>query len=118
MSDMNCDEVRELLPAYAGGGDVSLALRRHIARCPGCRGEFEAYETLRGALAESRMYTVTPPAGLAAAMKQIPAADDRLAQVRDHLARNRAAYAGGAAVALGAAGALQWRARRHGTALA
>lgn len=117
-ASMNCEEIRELLPAYAAGGDVSLAMRRHIARCPGCRHELETYEEISRVLADSRTHTVAPPRGLVTALKEIPQNEHRLAHVREHLARNRTAYAGGAAVALGAAGALLWKSRRQRTAFA
>ncbi len=117
-ASMNCEEIRELLPAYAGGGDVSLSIRRHIARCRGCRAELETYEEITRVLADSRAHTVDPPRSLVMALKEIPQREHRLGQVRDHLARNRAAYAGGAAVALGAVGALLWKSRRQGPALA
>ncbi|MGH2755493.1 MAG: anti-sigma factor family protein [Actinomycetota bacterium] len=114
---MSCGEIREMLPAYAGENEYSLELRRHLARCADCRVEFERYRSLVGDLGELAARPVDPPAYLVASLKAIPETDrSRVAALRKHVARNRSAYAGGAAVAVLGAGAAIWRARRTATA--
>ena len=117
---MTCAEVREMLPAVVGEGD-SLAVRRHLARCPECRAEAARYEALMGTLGGLRSVAAEPPARLLRSLQAIPAGGGRIEGVRTHLARNPRAYAGGAAamVATGALGAaLVWRSRsrRYATA--
>ena len=114
MSEMNCAEIREMLPAYAGEHEQSLEMRRHLARCPGCRVEFERYRSLVSDLGELTSQAVEPPAYLVASLKAIPETDSsRVTAVRKHVARNRSAYAGGLAVAMVGAGAALWRAKRR-----
>ena len=108
---MRCDEVREELPAYAGG-EASLAVRRHLSTCADCRAELARYEELTSAMASLEAVTAEPPAGLKRALLAIPDEQTRVAQVRKHVARNRTAYLGGAgAVAVAAAGAVLLRRR-------
>lgn len=110
---MRCPEVREALPAYARDGEVSLAVRRHLSRCRECKAELVRYEALLGSLRLLEPSTVEPPPSLARALAAIPGYPGRLEQARVHLARNRAAYVGGAiALAGAAAGAAVWRTRR------
>jgi anti-sigma factor RsiW len=112
--EMNCAEISEMLPAYAGDGEQSLEMRRHLARCPECRAEFERYRSLASDLGALSARPVEPPAYLVAALKAIPETDrSRVAAVRKHVARNRNAYASGVAVALLGAGAAMWRAKRR-----
>jgi anti-sigma factor RsiW len=101
-----------MLPAVVGEAD-SLAVRRHLARCPGCRAEAGRYETLMTATAGLQTLAAEPPPGLLTTLRAIPQGRGRLDEVRTHVARNRKAYAGGAAamVATGLAGALVWRTR-------
>jgi hypothetical protein len=59
------------------------------------------------------MRTVEPPPGLERALAAIPSHAGRVESLRTHVARNRRAYLGGAAVVLaGAAGAVLVRRRR------
>lgn len=116
---MNCAEVREGLPSHVKDGESSLVVRRHLSRCPGCRSELARYEELMDGLASLASATVDPPVGLHAALVAIPEQAARLQGARQHIARNRAAYVGGVAVALAGAGsALLWRTRRHRPAAA
>jgi anti-sigma factor RsiW len=111
---MNCTEVTEMLPAYAGEREQSLEMRRHLARCPSCHAEFERYRALASGLGELAAHPAEPPAYLVAALKAIPETDrSRVAAVRKHVARNKSAYAGGLAVALLGAGAAAWRVKRR-----
>ena len=113
---MRCEEVREILTA-APDGD-SLAVRRHLSRCPGCRAEAARYESLLRSYQGLRTVTAEPPRGLLASLQTIPQERGRLDDLRTHVDRHRRAYAGAAAalVATGAAGAVLWRSRRAATA--
>jgi hypothetical protein len=110
---MRCEEIKEMLPAYARGEDESLAVRRHLSRCADCRTEAERYDVLRATLGELRSVASEVPAGLKSALIDIPQRADRVAVVKDHLTRNRGAYAGGLAAAAAVAGAAVWRTRRR-----
>jgi len=113
---MRCAEVRETIPAFAGEGEPSLATRRHIAKCRGCRSELETYRTMLASLQSLEARPVDAPVGLAAKLIAIPREASRADHVRSHVSRNRAAYAGGAAATVavvGAAGALLWRNRER-----
>ena len=102
-----CAEVREALPAYVRDGEVGLSVRRHVAHCRGCKQELAKYVALLAGLDELRSVSVEPPAGLVASLATIPSTHSPIEVVRGHVARNRAAYAGGVAVAaMGVAGAL------------
>jgi hypothetical protein len=122
---MKCDEVREILPAYARESDLPPAVRRHLSSCAGCRAEMERYSALAGGLKALRSVSFEPPQGLKPRLVAIAEESDRVETARRnaiaaaaHIARNRRAYAGGAAVALGLVGAALWRARGHRPALA
>ena len=116
---ISCAEVREMLPAFARESEPSLALRRHLSRCPECTAELGRYRRLTSALQALESHTVEPPAGLRSALVGIPSEAGRIDAIRGHVARNRRVYAGGAAVALaGAAGAALWQVRRHRVAAA
>lgn len=118
---MRCAEVREMIPALAGEGEPSLAVRRHLATCKGCRGELETYRSVLASMRTLEARPVEVPAGLAAKLIAIPGEASRIDHVRSHVTRNRAAYAGGTAAAVavvGAAGALLWRSRRSRLAAA
>ncbi|MGH2752681.1 MAG: anti-sigma factor family protein [Actinomycetota bacterium] len=109
---MRCAEVREMIPAVAGEGEPSFAVRRHLARCRECRAELETYRSLVASMRTLEARAVDPPAGLAAKLIAIPGEASRVDHLRSHVTRNRAAYAGGAAATLavvGAAGAMLWR---------
>jgi hypothetical protein len=111
---MKCAEMREALPAYVRDGEQSLAARRHLARCFDCRAELSSYENLLGALGDLQVSTLQPPPGLVHALAAIPSHPGRVETMRGHVARNRTAYLGGAAVAVaGAAGAALWRSRKQ-----
>jgi len=109
---MKCPEVREELPAYVRGEQPTLAVRRHLSTCEGCREESARYESLAGALGALQSMTVEPPSGLKHALVAIPSNQGRLGAVRTHVTRHRRRYVGGAAVAVaGTAGALLLRRR-------
>ena len=113
---MRCAEVRETIPAFAGEGEPSLPIRRHIAKCQGCRSELETYRTMLASLQSLEARPVDAPVGLAAKLIAIPREASRADHVRTHVSRNRAAYAGGAAATVavaGAAAALLWRNRER-----
>lgn len=114
MPNPPCDEVREMLPSLLDGAEPPLALRRHVSRCAGCARELEAYSSLRAATSQLATAVAAPPPGLQDALVAIPRQASRLDEVRSHVVRHRTAYAGGAALALGAAGAALWRSRRRG----
>ena len=110
---MRCAEIKEVLPAYADDPEATLAVRRHLSRCPDCKAELASYDSLLDGLADLRYRSVEVPAGLARSLVEIPEAAGRVERLRTHVARNRRAYAGGVAVAvLGATGAALWRSRR------
>ena len=114
-----CTDVAAALPALVDERDGgSLALRRHLSRCAGCAEELETYRSLRATTMQLARATATPPPGLRDALVAIPSRTFRVDEVRSHVARHRAAYAGGLAVALGATGAALWRSRRRGIATA
>src|SRR3712207_3411263 len=99
MPDMKCEEIREVLPAYADDPEATLTVRRHLSRCPECKAELARYDELLDGLAAMRSVAIEPPAGLDRWLAEIPNTHNRLEQVREHLARNKRAYAGGVAVA-------------------
>lgn len=115
---MKCAEIRELLPAYEREQQPSLAVRRHLASCADCRAELARFKELAGSLQEMKASVVEVPPALSRVLVDIPANQGVLAQVRGHasnarthVARNRAAYVGGAVAVAGAVGATLWRAR-------
>ena len=108
---MRCEEVREMLPAVVAEGDT-LSIRRHLARCPECRREAAHYEALSAAFTGLRSAHQEPPPALVASLRELSQQQRRIDEVRTHVARNRKAYAGGAAAMVGVAGALLWRSRR------
>ncbi|HEX2293849.1 MAG TPA: hypothetical protein VHN37_00900 [Actinomycetota bacterium] len=118
MSDLHCEDVRTSLPELVDEPGMSLAVRRHLSRCPECAGELETYRSLRAATARLATATAAPPPGLVDALVAIPAEATRLEQVRSHVTRHRGRYATGLAIALGATGAALWRSRRRGLAAA
>ncbi len=116
MSDTRCEDVRAALPELSEEHGMSLAVRRHLSRCPECAGELETYRSLRAAASELALATSAPPPGLVDALVAIPSGGTRLEDVRSHLSRHRREYAAGAALALGAAAV--WRSRRRALATA
>jgi anti-sigma factor RsiW len=116
---MKCEEIREALPAYVKGGDVSLAVRRHLSRCQTCSAEAARYESLTNALGALETRPLEAPPGLARALTAIPRDQTRVDMLKSHVIRHRNAYLGGVAVAVaGAAGAALWHARRSQPAAA
>ncbi len=109
-----CDDVRGDLPELVDEPEGSLAVRRHLSRCPDCTQELEVYRELRAATAQLATATATPPPGLKDALVAIPSGATRLEGVVSHVSRHRREYAAGVAVALGATGAALWRSRRWG----
>ncbi|MDQ4142376.1 MAG: hypothetical protein M3198_01305 [Actinomycetota bacterium] len=115
---MKCAEIRELLPAYDREQQPGLAVRRHLASCTDCRAELAQLKELAAGLHEMRTSVVEVPPSLTASLMEIPQDQGVLATVRSHVstarthvARNRAAYVGGAVAVAGALGATLWRAR-------
>lgn len=108
---MKCEEIREMLPGHSLEGDPSLVVRRHLAHCRACRAEAERYVSLGSSLSALATETAQPPAHLFRSLVDIPSSLSRQEQLRTHLVRNKKAYAGGAAVLVGAAGAALWRSR-------
>ena len=108
---MNCAEVRQVLPAYESASDADLAVRRHLAGCPGCSAELERYDALRSSLGALRSVKSDVPVGLTEALVAIPSRGGVVGSVRGHVTRHRAAYLGGVAAALAATTAVVWRAR-------
>lgn len=115
---MRCEEIRELLPAYEPEQQPSLAVRRHLASCPDCRAEVETYKELAAGLRDLRHATVEVPASLSRSLEVIPGEAGVVDNVRIHVARNRAAYVGGAVALAGAVGATLWRVRSRRLAAA
>ncbi len=115
---MNCDEVRELLPAYGREQQPNLVVRRHLASCRACRDELAAYKDLAAGLHELRHADVQVPPDLTRALVSIPSSAGVLDNVRTHVARNRVAYLGGAVAVAGALGATLWRVRARRLAAA
>lgn len=114
MSETHCEDVRAALPELADEPGMSLAVRRHLSRCPECAGELDAYRSLRTATAGLALATATPPPGLKESLLAIPAEGTRLEDLRAHLSRHRREYATGAGIAVAALGAALWRSRRRG----
>ena len=115
---MRCEEIRELLAAYEPEQQPSLAIRRHLASCPGCRAEVEAYQDLATGLRDMRHSTVEVPPALTSVLEAIPSEVGVVDKARTHVARNRAAYVGGAVALAGALGATVWRVRSRRLAAA
>lgn len=115
---MRCEEIQEMLPGRASDGDTTLTVRRHLAHCKACSVEAARYDALSGSLASLSTQTAQPPAYLYRRLVDIPRTLSRPEKVRTHLTRNKKAYAGGAAVLLGAAAAVLWRSRARGPATA
>lgn len=115
---MRCEEIQEMLPGHTPDGDTTLMVRRHLASCLDCKQEAQLYEEMGASLRGLATHTVQPPAALYRSLVEIPSSLTKRDQVRTHVVRNKKAYAGGAAVLLGAAGAALWksRARRPATA--
>jgi hypothetical protein len=114
---MTCDEIREMLPAYAERGAATLAVRRHLARCPDCRAELTRYTALSSALSDLKHNLSEPPASVMRAIEAIPRDTNTVDDMLTHVLRNKNAYLGGLAVAaVGATGAALWRRRRLATA--
>ncbi|HYN36659.1 MAG TPA: hypothetical protein VEV82_06740 [Actinomycetota bacterium] len=115
---MKCAEIREALPAYERDSEATLAVRRHLAFCSDCKREVARYREVQAGFENMRAASVEVPAALSRALFEIPANQSLVGSVRTHVARNRRAYVGGAAVAAGALGATIWRLRSRHTATA
>ncbi len=102
---MNCDLVKEQLPAYLDLTEPDLSIRRHLSRCEGCRDELAKLDSIKREMAKMVEVTSEPPAALLASLEQIASTQKVTEVVRGHMTRNRRAYLGGVAVLAGAAGA-------------
>jgi anti-sigma factor RsiW len=118
MSETHCEDVRAALPELVDEPGMTLAVRRHLSRCPDCASELETYRSLRQTTRGLALATAAPPPGLVESLVSIPAEGTRLEDLRAHLSRHRREYAAGVAVVLGATGAALWRSRRRGLATA
>ena len=98
MRELACAEVREMLPSYVDEPGRDLALRRHVGSCETCRQEVGRYEQMSRGLHALSTLPVDAPADLLPALMAIPDADNAVALVKTHVARNRKAYLSGAAV--------------------
>jgi anti-sigma factor RsiW len=110
---VRCAEVRELLPAYVHEGHPSSEVRSHLDDCEACSAELTRYVALTGSLASLQDELADVPPDLTQHLMAIPGEDSRVAALRGHVARNRAAYVGGAAAALAGATVAVWRLRRR-----
>lgn len=115
---MKCAEIREVLPAYERDSQASLAVRRHLAFCSDCKREVARYRELHSGLEGLRAGSVEVPGELSQTLFEIPSTQSLVGSVRTHVARNRRAYVGGAALAAGALGATIWRLRSRRPATA
>jgi anti-sigma factor RsiW len=113
---MRCAEVRELLPAFVREDHADEDIRQHLASCPECSAEFSRYVALAGSLSAMRDVSVDVPPDLSQRLFAIPSESSRVVVLKEHVARNRSAYLGGAAAALAGVGVAAWRIRRHATA--
>ena len=113
MSETRCEDIRDTLPELLDEPGMSLAVRRHLTRCPDCADELETYRSLRESTSQLALATAAPPPGLKEALAAIPSGATRLDDVRSHVSRHRKEYAAGVAIALGATGAALWRSRRR-----
>jgi predicted anti-sigma-YlaC factor YlaD len=113
---VRCAEVRELLPAFVREGIDDEEVGQHLASCTGCSDEFSRYVALAGSLSSMREVLVDVPPDLSQRLFAIPSESSRVTLVKDHVARNRTAYLGGAAAALAGVGVAAWRIRRHAVA--
>ncbi len=113
---MRCAEVREALPAFVRGRPADPEVREHLLSCRDCDQEFSRYVALTGSLAYMRDHLADVPPDLTQRLFAIPSEASRVAVLREHVARNRAAYLGGAAAALAGVGVAAWRIRRHAAA--
>lgn len=60
---MGCEELKDLIPLYAGGEayeNERLAVEAHLPQCPDCARELEQVREMRGFLAELREGTLPP----------------------------------------------------------
>ena len=122
---MKCSEIRELLPAYARDQQPTLAVRRHLASCSDCRADLARYKQIESALDGMRTAVVEVPPDLTTKLVAIPQSQrvvslvrERASTARTHVARNRAAYVGGAVAVASALGATIWRVRARRLAAA
>ena len=115
---MKCAEIREVLPSYEPNSQTTLAVRRHLATCSDCKREVARYRELRSGLQGLRASSVEVPREFTQALFAIPSNKNLVGSVRTHVARNRRAYVGGAALAAGALGATIWRLKSRRVATA
>jgi len=75
MNEMNCEEVRRLLPAYADGElelSQALAFEKHLESCPDCAAALRAHKAL-GAAVRGLPYHRAPDTLRARLHRQLPA---------------------------------------------
>ena len=116
---MKCAQIREVIPAHERDSEVSFAVRKHLLTCADCRREVARYQELRSGLESMRTSSVQVPVELSQSLMAIPTNQNLVGSMRTHVARNRRAYAGGAAaLAAGVLGAAVWKVRSRRVATA
>jgi predicted anti-sigma-YlaC factor YlaD len=112
---MDCDEIREMLPAYVKDDKSLLSVRRHLAECRDCREELARYEAVLDGLGALNQMTMDPPPNLLRNLTEAPFTVGRVERAKTHVVHNRGVYLSGAAVGVtGVVGAAAWllRSRR------
>ena len=112
---MDCNEIREMLPAYVKDDKSLLTVRRHLADCRNCSKELARYEAMLEGLGALNQMTIDPPAELLRNLTEAPFAAGPVERARTHVVHNRGVYLSGAAVGVtGVVGAAAWllRSRR------
>lgn len=106
---LSCEDVRELLPLYAGGEAAEnerVAAEAHLALCAGCARELDHYREMRANLASVR--EEDPPSGTwkaiteGACARLFPRGARRAIALFDEALRFAAVLAVGLAVGVGA----------------
>jgi hypothetical protein len=103
---ITCAQVADALPAIVDGFEVAaLDLRRHVDACLRCQAELAQYRKVLKALHQLRTEVLEPAPGLITdILVNLEAAGERRA-MRFLLTGRRAAYVGGIAGGIAAAGA-------------
>ncbi len=116
---MDCNEIREMLPAYVMDDKSLLTVRRHLSVCGDCSAELARYERLLNDLGALNQMTIDAPPGLFGTLAEAPFMVGRVERARTHVAHNRNVYLSGAAVGVtGVVGAAAWLVRNRRLAAA